>query len=295
MKFPAEFERFIAAHGIEKSEFEHDPIPRYIRLDPSILPEEINEIEAELGTKLSRVDWFPDFYYFDANIKISNSKSFKKGSFFGMDVASGVACKALDIQPNDQILDICCAPGTKLRYMADLLGKDGFGTITGVDISHHRLCTTKSLLTKHNFDRIRLFECDATSFDVRPPTRVGKHSLKDKIKQTEQLEPQENYDSTDQEEHGRKRIKVSSFVKPFHATKLIRNDPQLPHYLYDKVIVDAECTHDGSIAHLAKYSANNWDGFEAQFLDPKRLESLETLQRGLLANGIPILNQGLNC
>jgi hypothetical protein len=34
--------------------------------------------------------------------------------------------------------------------------------------------------------------------------------------------------------------------------------------LYDRVLVDAECTHDGSIKHIAKFREGGWGQFEAK-------------------------------
>lgn len=61
---------------------------------------------------------------------------------------------------------------------------------------------------------------------------------------------------------------------------------------YDKVLVDAECTHDGSIKHLAKFSQWGWDSFERRFLEPSRLRDLAQLQAGLLRVGFHQLRPG---
>ncbi len=53
--------------------------------------------------------------------------------------------------------------------------------------------------------------------------------------------------------------------------------------IFDRVLVDAECTHDGSVKHLAKFATQwGWDSFERRVLDPGRLSGLQALQRGLL-------------
>jgi hypothetical protein len=60
----------------------------------------------------------------------------------------------------------------------------------------------------------------------------------------------------------------------------------------DRVLVDAECTHDGSIKHLAKFAQWGWETFERRFLDTERLTSLTTLQAALLAAGFRALKPG---
>jgi 16S rRNA C967 or C1407 C5-methylase (RsmB/RsmF family) len=75
-----------------------------------------------------------------------------------------------------------------------------------------------------------------------------------------------------------------------YASRLLRNDAQVKHpeLLYDKVIVDAECTHDGSISHLWKQQALNWTEFE-KAMHPDKLANLQDLQRNLLQNGFRLL------
>eukprot|EP00049_Salpingoeca_infusionum_P013744 m.256398 g.256398 ORF g.256398 m.256398 type:complete len:312 (+) comp15519_c0_seq7:773-1708(+) len=62
--------------------------------------------------------------------------------------------------------------------------------------------------------------------------------------------------------------------------------------LYDRVLVDAECTHDGSIKHIAKYDKWGWETFEKRFFDPERISTLQTLQRNLIQRGFDLLKPG---
>lgn len=62
--------------------------------------------------------------------------------------------------------------------------------------------------------------------------------------------------------------------------------------LYDKVLVDAECTHDGSIRHVLKYDTWGWDTLKKRVLDQERLTNLQTLQRNLIRNGYRMLKPG---
>jgi 16S rRNA C967 or C1407 C5-methylase (RsmB/RsmF family) len=84
---------------------------------------------------------------------------------------------------------MCCAPGAKLLYIADLL-PDG-AKVVGVDISKNRLNVTRSLVKKYKQTNVEIVEADGTSY------------------QSDEL--------------------------------------------FDKVLVDAECTHEGSLKHLQKY------------------------------------------
>ncbi|KAJ3272685.1 hypothetical protein HDV01_005339 [Terramyces sp. JEL0728] len=280
-EFPQYFLDFLKENEIDSKEYSYDKIPRYFRLKDA-------EIEGQLDFEYEKLEWFNGFYKTSASTNIASLDVYRNGLLYGLDVTSGVAARALDVQPNDQILDICCAPGSKLCYLADLLGEDSTGTITGVDISKERLFTCKSLIQKYKLGRARLFLCDGTSFNVPSPTRVGPNVLYPELKKRKHQE-----DNT--ETHGKKvkgQNEANNTIKPFHATRLIRDDPQVKGYLYDKVIVDAECTHDGSIAHMRKYFNNGWQGFQEQFLNPERLSGLQKLQRSLLQNGFHLLKSG---
>ena len=61
---------------------------------------------------------------------------------------------------------------------------------------------------------------------------------------------------------------------------------------YDRVLVDAECTHDGSIKHLAKFAQWGWETFEKRVMDAERLDALAALQLNLLRVGFRSLRAG---
>lgn len=212
------------------------------------------------------------------SLKLRLISRYKSGNILGIDVASGLAVNALSIEKGHHVLDLCCAPGAKLAYMCKILEDNQvtigdaishnlrrmrMGTVTGVDIAEHRLCTCRALIKKYRLQNARLFLIDGTQFSHGAPETQNSS-----IKRT---------------------------VKPFHESKLLRSHA-FKTELYDRVLVDAECTHDGSISHLLKYvneqSADglwNWEKFCASGLDPERLANLRDLQRNLLQNGYSML------
>lgn len=191
-----------------------------------------------------------------------------------------MAVAALDIQPSDNVLDLCCAPGSKLLYVANIMDPPSElkeksstlsnGTVTGVDLSKNRLHVCKSLLSKYSVTKVRLFRCDGTTFNVHCPSRVGKW-----INHRKEPDTSLSVDANSNQ--------CNSYSKPFYQTQLLAGDLQTNlgnATLYDKVLVDAECTHDGSIAHVKKYKSS-LDGqlmFDALVLDPDRLAKLQKLQ-----------------
>eukprot|EP00842_Homolaphlyctis_polyrhiza_P002452 jgi/Hompol1/3207/HPOL_006406-RA len=334
---PEWFDAFLTANGIDRRlyiEPLQPPLPRYIRLKP--LPSKAEETAAveticrELGVEVKPVDWLaPDFYELSADVRIATAPSFKAGLFHGIDASSGVVVRALDLLADDHVLDMCCAPGGKLCYIADLIGTSGTGTVTGVDLSESRLLNTKSFVKKHRYQKLRLFKGDATVFDVHPPSRVGPNVLfslhpKSPVSQASskrtsdatsvcELGPlkriksdldgsaqaaQAASDALDNQatiEHGSLPGSPKTSVKPFHATRMLLNDPQIKDsgYLYSKVLVDAECSTDGSITHIQNCSWKGWDGLKNAWMgSPEKLDELEQLQRALLLNGFRLLRPG---
>ncbi|KAJ3193819.1 hypothetical protein HK101_004034 [Irineochytrium annulatum] len=298
------------------------PIPRYVRINPRRKKDTdaiVAAMEDQTGYKLAEVPWLPGFYSLPVEARIIACDSYRSGDVYGMDVASGMAVAALSVSPSDHVLDLCSAPGAKMCMIHDLLGslEGATGTVTGVDISRHRLSTCRSLLRKYKLTRARLFLADGTTFNVLAPSRVGRWTREAKSRDVVQQPAAEpalsvpiNFELGDDFEDeladidGIFEVKAvesdsvgkqgEGFVKPFHATRLLREDTQLnsASLLYDKVLVDAECTHDGSISHLLKCDRVGWDKFESYFFDPVKMNALERLQRGLLMNGFRLLRPG---
>ncbi|KAG9292965.1 hypothetical protein G9A89_016327 [Geosiphon pyriformis] len=292
---PKTFLEFLKENEINPIIYQNQALPRYIRLNTNHKnPVRRDELEAELKGPVKPVTGIDGFFEVDGKSKIATCQSYKEGKIFGIDLSSGIAVHALEIQPNDHILDLCCAPGAKLCMICDLLGNKGVGTVTGVDISKNRAATCRSLLKKYKVIRARIFVEDGTRFSVLAPSDLIP--LKRALKIVE-CQGDENFGDEDLNREGNfssPQCKEDIVIKPFWAPKILRNDPQKkdPLYLYDKVIVDAECTHDGSIAHILKYEKWGWEAFEKNFMDPDRVKNLWSLQRNLLENAWKLLKPG---
>lgn len=80
--------------------------------------------------------WLPGFFSLRGSVKLVRSACYREGRVYGIDAASGAAVAALDPQPGDDVLDVCCAPGAKLAMIADWMRRQG--SVTGVDIAQVR-------------------------------------------------------------------------------------------------------------------------------------------------------------
>ncbi|KAM3135228.1 hypothetical protein pb186bvf_012693 [Paramecium bursaria] len=271
-QLPQQFKQFLDQQGIDPKIFEFEQTLRYVRLKPDTNLT-FEELQNKISQNLKPIEYAQNIYSLPETEKISQLEIYKQGLLYGIDLSSALVVLAMQISEQDhKILEICCAPGAKLMFMADLLkqfnNQDQIQRKAyGVDISQNRLQITQQLINKYNLnDQIQVFQDDGTTF---------------------------------------------------------KQD-----FLFDKVLVDAECTHEGSIKHLKKYISNNlqnkkqkkankssqkqlkknhtnhyiseftkpnnWDeqDFIERFLDQNKLNSITNLQYKLLENGFNNLRNG---
>ncbi|XP_073008836.1 uncharacterized protein [Typha latifolia] len=314
LPLPAAFISFLDENGLDPSIYSlADTIPRYIRVKPGC-ESEFADIEHELRCKLEKVVWLPSFFAIPPQVQIAGSKAYRLGKIYGMDAASGAAVLALNVLPGDHVLDLCAAPGAKLCMLSDILGSSG--SLTAVDVARHRLAACRTMLQKYSLgDRCRLFVSDGTSFSILPVvscletescTMDGKDSTNKFLEWTSKRSWKD-----------RKKQKKASNTTALHHTQLTA-EPELIFYGrhsgvvglcrsdlfnpicdnepstsgYDKVLVDAECTHDGSIKHIQKFEFWGWKTFQRRVLDAERTDNLLHLQLQLLCNGFKLLKVG---
>ncbi|KAF8049659.1 hypothetical protein N665_2159s0010 [Sinapis alba] len=305
VQLPETFVRFLEANGIDPSIYnEGDSLPRYVRLKPGF-EDVVQDIESEIKCKLEQLNWLPGFYSIPPHVHIARSKAYQQGKMYGIDAASGAAVSALCISPGDHVLDLCAAPGAKLCMMLDLLGDEG--TATGVDVARHRLSACRTMLQKYGLgERSRLFLADGTTFSLPPTTTLPCGSCDEETfklwtsrrpyKERKQVAKTRNnfvlpHDAQPELFFYGQNSGVIGLKKKELFRSLDQND--YANCGYDKVLVDAECTHDGSIKHIQKFEQWGWTTLERRVLDAERTDTnLTALQINLLRNGFRLLKQG---
>ncbi|XP_061357179.1 rRNA (cytosine-C(5))-methyltransferase NOP2C isoform X1 [Gastrolobium bilobum] len=308
LPLPDAFVHFLESNGLDPSIYTAiDSIPRFIRLKPGC-ETCIEEVEAEMKCKLEKLEWLPGFYSLPPNIQIAGSRAYQEGKIYGIDASSGAAVMALNISPGDHVLDLCAAPGAKLCMILDLL--DDSGSVTGVDVARHRLAACRTMLQKYTLgDRCRLFVADGTTFSVIP----GGFCSDCQSESEERLDVFKEWSSRRPWKE-RKRAKKSGtpqLVSRSQPPELIYygqhsgvvgltkgelyktvSDNEIASHGYDKVLVDAECTHDGSVKHIQKFEHWGWRTLQRRVLDAERTDNLHALQLNLLTNGFRLLKVG---
>ncbi|PQQ03244.1 uncharacterized protein Pyn_20701 [Prunus yedoensis var. nudiflora] len=270
---PDGFLDFLKANGLDPSIYaESHSTPRYIRLKPGC-EGQIEEIEGEIKCKLEKVDWLPGFYALPPDVQIANSNAYREGKMYGIDAASGAAVSALNISPGDHVLDLCAAPvGNRCR----LFVADGttFSLVPMRIHSDPKSCESalEENVTFKEWTSRRPWK------ERKKAARVRKSGA---VHSGNQL-PELIY-------YGR-----HSGVVGLNKSELYQTfrDGELLSCGYDKVLVDAECTHDGSIKHVQKFEHWGWETLQRRVLDAERSDSLTVLQLKLLTNGFRLLKAG---
>jgi hypothetical protein len=170
----------------------------------------------------------------------------------GIDASSGAAVAALALRPHCACVELCCAPGAKLALVADILRDSPRSSITGVDMAADRLAACRSVLRALGLPRTVLYLGDATLFAEPPPSasvfagalrgRAARRREQRVRRQagaadppppqlfyTAPLPPNGVPEEADEESSAKRQCQDESMNR------------------YDRVLVDAECSHDGSI------------------------------------------------
>jgi 16S rRNA C967 or C1407 C5-methylase (RsmB/RsmF family) len=203
---------------------------------------------------------------------LKGSAPYEDRRVFAMDAASGFAARSLNCREGDRVLDLCCAPGAKLLCLAEAVGVNG--AVDGVDVSEKRLSIARKLLDAHHDPnkaaRVRLYKSDGRRF---PDER-------------ELLYDSRAADSFEQR-GARKRLNKSARQREAKRLKALPEEDCAE--AYDRVLVDADCTTDGSHAHVQKMVDK---GTSVANVATERCASLIELQAALLRNGFGRLRNG---
>ncbi|KAJ0097297.1 hypothetical protein Patl1_29096 [Pistacia atlantica] len=314
LPLPDAFLEFLRENGLDPLIYTAaDSIPRYIRLKEGS-EADLEEIEAEVECKLEKVVWLDGFYGLPPYIKIAKSRAYREGKLYGMDAASGAAVSAMNLSVGDHVLDLCAAPGAKLCMILDILGNSG--SVTGVDVARHRLAACRTLVQKYAIgDRCRLFVADGTTFSLvptRPQLNSGSISQSERNDESALEQRSETFREWTCRRPWKERKRAAKVMASADSELVPRNEhPELIFYGrhsgivglsrselypsvcngevslsgYDKVklhfsfvLVDAECTHDGSIRHVQKFENWGWATLQRRVLDAERTDSLTNLQ-----------------
>jgi 16S rRNA C967 or C1407 C5-methylase (RsmB/RsmF family) len=237
-----------------------------------------------------------------------------------------------------RVLDLCCSPGLKLCAIADWLlmnnNSDTAGStkkpsaVVGVDISESRTALCKRIVTKYHVDpdtckgldsgspkqdtdgssvRIRLYCNDGTTFGLENQSALNL--VFDSAAAAEEYRVLGKRKRMNKSARGRERKRLKQLsgidevpVSP-EESSLPPASPGITVELFDRVLVDAECSTDGSLKHVQqrlmkkeKQRQEDDDPSSPQLIpqltDDQQLADLVRLQQRLAESGFRLLKEG---
>ena len=234
------------------------------------------------------------FYAIPGETNLPSTTAYRTGRIYGQDVSSGQAVAVLleDLDSrtecnnnNIRILDLCASPGLKLCAMADLCFARGCPnvTIVGVDISRDRLHLCQRLLQKYQSSsqqqvHIQLYWGDGTTWGLLSSSLKEHELVYDSRVAEQQLQLQDGQKRRNKSARHRER----KLLRNIQQQQQQQQQSQPCDELFDYVLVDAECSTDGSLSH------RGGGGGEQHTTE----EDLVALQRRLLQRGFDVLRPG---
>ncbi|MDF1655962.1 MAG: transcription antitermination factor NusB [Verrucomicrobiales bacterium] len=160
-------ERWEKQHGIEETaalcEWNNQPPSNYARINTLASDKEaLNRVRSEIEPSLIGPE-YPEFFRFEG---APNQDWLAEGLIYVQDPSTSRACRLLDPQPSERILDACGAPGGKAAYLAALSRNPE--SITVADSSEKRLERTRGNLERLGAGAAALLQIDWTDGELDP-------------------------------------------------------------------------------------------------------------------------------
>lgn len=248
-----------------------------------------------------------------------------------------------------RVLDLCCAPGLKLCAIADLLSDSRIpSAVVGVDVSKPRAALCKNIVKKYHIDpdtsgripmhptnrpstgskdniiegciRMRVYREDGTVFGANAKEHELIFDSQVAVEESQSAGKRKRMNKSARSRE-RKRLRQLSSLEVVHSddkvvgSAKIRNindsDCPIMMKLFDRVLVDAECSTDGSLKHVQqrvikerikaksrKYQSVQLGASSSpvarndMLTDQARLKELVDLQQRLISSGFRLLKPG---
>jgi len=136
--------------------------------------EEIERLLIKQGFTLEKAPWYPDaFLLKNKSIRdLTETVEYKNGLFYIQNLSSMLPALILDPKPDEKILDLCAAPGSKTTQIAALM--ENTGELTANDLSYKRLFKLKENLTHMGISNTKVLNLPGESFWKQLPEYFDK-------------------------------------------------------------------------------------------------------------------------
>ncbi|MGI6423249.1 MAG: NOL1/NOP2/sun family putative RNA methylase [Candidatus Dojkabacteria bacterium] len=132
-------------------------------------PKDTYERLKRRGYKLERVPWANDIYFVNNRDKdeISQIEEYQEGHFYIQNLSSILDTLILDPKPNEKILDMCAAPGSKTTHIAQIT-KNG-ANILANELEISRTNSLRNVIEQFGATSVKITMSDAREFGKKYP------------------------------------------------------------------------------------------------------------------------------
>ncbi|MXW04214.1 MAG: 16S rRNA (cytosine(967)-C(5))-methyltransferase RsmB [Gemmatimonadetes bacterium] len=124
-------------------------------------PQDLAESLAPKGIQVEPGRWLDDFLIIRHAGDLHGLSAHEAGLFQVQDESAGLAVRLLGPQAGETVVDLCCAPGGKTTYIAQIVGAGG--KVIACDSSPHRLRRVEEHRQRMGLGQVRLVVMDGRS------------------------------------------------------------------------------------------------------------------------------------
>lgn len=158
--------RWIERYGVESAaalmEAGNRPPPLTVRVNTSrSTPRDLAGSLALHGIQVKPGRWLDDFLSIRHTGDLHALPAHDEGLFQVQDESAGLAVRLLGPEAGETVVDLCCAPGGKTTYIAQIVGAGG--RVIACDTSPHRLRRVEEHRRRMGLGQVRLVVMDGRS------------------------------------------------------------------------------------------------------------------------------------
>jgi NOL1/NOP2/sun family putative RNA methylase len=146
-----------------------------IRLNP--LAGDVKEIKnllLSMGIELKEVDWSPNTYIVEGQDKsdLGELKEYERGLYYIQNLSSMLPVVELDPQKDEEILDMCAAPGSKTTMICAMT--ENKGLVTANEEDYRRLSKLQNVLRQFHCKNVTITQNDGRDIGRLSPDHYDK-------------------------------------------------------------------------------------------------------------------------
>lgn len=125
--------------------------------------EELVDMLTKEGVHVENHPYLPYALWISAYNYLANLESFQKGMFYVQDISSMLVAHLADPKQEENIIDVCAAPGGKALHIAELL--KGTGHVEARDLTDYKVGLIQENIERSGVQNMEALRWDATVLD----------------------------------------------------------------------------------------------------------------------------------